>query len=65
MRAAHALRGALANLAATGPSSSASALEEIGRSGGLTMAKPILDRLEEELSNVLGALEYLCSGAAK
>jgi two-component system, sensor histidine kinase and response regulator len=65
MRAAHALRGALANLAATGPSSSAAALEEIGRSGGLTLAKPILDRLEEELSDVLGTLEYLCSEAAK
>ena len=65
MRAAHALRGALANLAATGPSSSAAALEEIGRSGGLTMAEPILDRLEEELSNVLGTLEHICSGAVK
>jgi two-component system sensor histidine kinase/response regulator len=65
MRAAHALRGALANLAATGPSATGAALEEIGRSGNLSTAGPTLDLLEEELQKVLRTLESFCDKAAQ
>jgi signal transduction histidine kinase/ligand-binding sensor domain-containing protein/DNA-binding response OmpR family regulator/HPt (histidine-containing phosphotransfer) domain-containing protein len=65
MRAAHALRGVLANLAATGPSETGATLEEIGNSGDLSMAGPTLDRLEEELQSVLRTLESFCDKASQ
>jgi len=65
MRAAHTLRGVLANLAATGPSETGATLEEIGNSGDLSMAGSTLDRLEEELQNVLRTLESFCDKAVQ
>jgi CheY-like chemotaxis protein len=65
MQAAHALRGVLANLAATGPSETGATLEEIGNSGDLSMAGPTLDRLEEELQSVLRTLESFCDKASQ
>jgi CheY-like chemotaxis protein len=65
MRAAHSLRGALANLAATGPSASSAVLEEIGRSGDLTTAGAAIDRLEAELRDVVRTLESLCNEPAR
>jgi len=65
MRAAHALRGTLANLAATGSSATGAELEQIGHSGELSMAGPILERFEEELKAVMNTLETLCEKAAQ
>jgi two-component system sensor histidine kinase/response regulator len=59
-RAGHTLKGALANLAAIGPSSTAEQIEKIGESGDLSLAGPALTRLELELSQVLMSLEALC-----
>ena len=64
-QASHALKGALANLAATEPSRTASALEQIAASKDLASAGSVLDRLEEELSSVLAHLQSLCQETAK
>ena len=59
-RAGHALKGALANLAAASSSGSASSIEEMGISGDLSIAGPAIDRLELEMANVLVSLHSLC-----
>jgi PAS domain S-box-containing protein len=59
-RAGHALKGALANLAANGPCTTAAAIEEIGTSGDLSSAGSALAQLEKELAGVLESLEALC-----
>ncbi len=67
-RVAHALKGALGNLAATDGARVAAELEAIGKSGssadfGLAAAK--LDELEVELVLVSEALEYVCMEAKR
>jgi two-component system, sensor histidine kinase and response regulator len=64
-RVGHALRGALANLAATEACSTAATIEEMGNSGNLSLAGPVLAQLEHELSDVLASLEALCQEAAR
>ena len=64
-RAGHTLKGALANLAATGPCRTAETIEQIGESEDLSLAEPALARLEEELTHVLASLEALCQETSK
>jgi len=64
-RAGHTLKGALANLAATGPCRTAETIEEIGESEDLSQAEPALVRLEQELTHVLASLEALCQETSK
>ncbi|RXH54268.1 response regulator [Granulicella sibirica] len=59
-RAAHTLKGALANLSAIHASSIAADLEQIGDSGNLDQAQEDVDRLNEELPRVLTALDEVC-----
>jgi two-component system, sensor histidine kinase and response regulator len=59
-RAAHALKGALGNLAATRAATLAAELERMGRSPDLSNAQRTLDSLVSELPNVTQALESLC-----
>ena len=58
--AAHALKGALANLSAVQASALAAELEIIGKSFDLTGAQAMLDRLAQETNNAMRALEALC-----
>jgi two-component system sensor histidine kinase/response regulator len=58
-RAGHTLKGALGNLAAGGASDLASELEALGRSGHVAGAQAILDKLVQELTRVMRALESL------
>jgi two-component system sensor histidine kinase/response regulator len=58
--AAHALKGALTNLAATKASGIAAELEAMGKSGDLTQAANKMTELETEMTAVLEALEGLC-----
>jgi len=51
-RAAHALKGAAANLLASGVMQAASQLEEMGRTGSLTGSKEALRSLEEEMEKL-------------
>ncbi len=63
-RAAHALRGAAANLLARGVVDAASRLEEIGRSGSVEGSKEALASLEEALGKLqiaLGEFEKECA----
>lgn len=62
---AHALKGALGNLAAVEGYALAAELEEMGRTLDLTSAQVVLDRLATELQNVIHALEALCPAAAQ
>jgi two-component system sensor histidine kinase/response regulator len=55
-RAAHGLKGALANLAATYAASLAGSLERMAGSGNLEGAEPILDELQGEVQRVFLAL---------
>lgn len=64
-RAAHALKGALGNLSATGASAMAADLERMGSSVDLTNAQSTLERLVGELTNVTRALEALCPVAVQ
>jgi two-component system sensor histidine kinase/response regulator len=59
-RSAHALKGCLSNLAAANGTVLAAELEELGRSGDVSAAGPILDRLTAELIPVTAALDLLC-----
>ncbi|HEX4319301.1 MAG TPA: response regulator [Acidobacteriaceae bacterium] len=65
----HALKGALANLAAPTASAIAGELESIGKSGvksgSLTGAQPVLNQLEHELARAIEALEALCMEVAQ
>ena len=58
-RSAHALKGALGNLSAISASAIAAELESMGRSLNLTGAQATLNRLIEELPNVMRSLEAL------
>ena len=64
-RAAHALKGALGNLSASGASAMAGDLERMGRSLDMSNAQSTLDRLVAELTHVTRALEALCPVAAQ
>jgi two-component system sensor histidine kinase/response regulator len=64
-RAGHALRGALANLAAPTAASLAGELESMGKAHELTSAATKLSQLEVELGRVILSLEGLCLQAAK
>ena len=59
-RAAHTIKGALANLSAVRASSIAADLEQIGESGILTHAQEALSKLHDELPRVLTALDEVC-----
>jgi two-component system sensor histidine kinase/response regulator len=58
-RVAHALKGALGNLAASKASGIAGELESMGRSGDIALAGTRVTELEEELIRVIEALEAL------
>ena len=62
---AHALKGALGNLAAVEGYALAAELEDMGGTLNLTSAQAVLDRLATELQNVVHALEALCPATAK
>ena len=64
-RAAHTLKGALANLSAVRATPLAAELEQMGRSQDLSEAQSTLDRLVVELPDVTRALEALCPIAAQ
>jgi two-component system, sensor histidine kinase and response regulator len=65
----HALKGALANLAAPTAAAIAGELESIGKagvkSGSLTGAQASLSQLERELARAIEALEALCMEVAR
>ena len=57
LRAAHAIKGAAANIGADQLRVLASELEAVVRSGGLEFAKPLLDRLRDAQVATRAALE--------
>jgi two-component system sensor histidine kinase/response regulator len=59
-RVGHALRGALANLAAPTAASIAGELESMGIAGEIAPARITLAKLEKELARVIASLEGLC-----
>lgn len=59
-RAAHSLRGSLANLAAVNAATIAGELEALGKSGTVQGGASCLVRLEGELARVTAALATLC-----
>ncbi len=59
-RVGHALKGALANLAASTASGTASELESMGRTGNTALAASKVNQLEKEIVRVIEALEGLC-----
>jgi PAS domain S-box-containing protein len=63
-KAGHALRGALANLAATDPAALAASIELTGVTGDPSAAGPLLDQLEQAIQTVLISLESLCQEPA-
>lgn len=62
--AGHALRGALANLAATAPAALAKSIELIGATGDPFTASVLIDQLEQEIQTVLISLDSLCQETA-
>ena len=64
-RAAHALKGALRNLAAPIAGDLAAELEAMGKSGDLTFAASKTMELEAEVARVVEALEALCMETVK
>jgi two-component system, sensor histidine kinase and response regulator len=62
-RVGHALRGALANLAAPTAASIAGELESMGTAGAIAPGAITLARLEKELARVIASLEGLCMEA--
>lgn len=58
-RIAHALKGALGNLAASGASNFAAEIEAMGRSGNLSLVRAKLAETENEVRRVLQALDAL------
>jgi len=56
----HAMRGALANLAAAPAAGIAGELEAMGKTGEISSAGATLSRLESELVRVFTALDGLC-----
>ena len=63
-KAGHALRGALANLAAADPAALAASIELIGATGDPSTAGVLLDQLERDIKTVLISLESLCQEPA-
>jgi len=61
----HALKGALANLAAPFAATIASELESMGKTGDMARAGNRVTKLEEELGRVVEALEDLCMETAR
>jgi len=59
-KAGHALRGALANLAATDPAAVAASIELIGATGDPSTAAVLIDQLERDIERVVISLESLC-----
>jgi CheY-like chemotaxis protein len=59
-RAAHALKGALSNLAAPSACTLAMAIEEVVKNGELSDARVTLIQLEEELHRVAKRLQTIC-----
>jgi two-component system sensor histidine kinase/response regulator len=59
-RAAHSLKGALSNLAATHASALAASMETMGKSGNLSSLRLTLTRLEDELQRVDSRLQAIC-----
>jgi two-component system sensor histidine kinase/response regulator len=64
-RVAHALKGALGNLAAPIAARIATELESMGKGGDIAMADVRLTELENELPRVIEALEGMCFEAVK
>ena len=64
-KAGHALRGALANLAAQTAATIAGEIESMGKNQDLTSAATKLSELEAELARVIGSLEGLCLEVVK
>jgi PAS domain S-box-containing protein len=64
-RTSHALKGALANLAATRAAGIAFRLEQMGTANDLDGASTALRQLDEELDQVMGSLEALCPEAVR
>jgi two-component system sensor histidine kinase/response regulator len=63
-KAGHALRGALANLAAADPAALAASIELTGATGDPSNAGFLIDQLEQEIKMVLLSLESLCQEPA-
>jgi PAS domain S-box-containing protein len=63
LRAAHSLRGSLANLAARPAADIAASIENAGQSANLAQAEIALHSLEREMTRVLDALGALCGEA--
>jgi HPt (histidine-containing phosphotransfer) domain-containing protein len=59
-RVGHALRGALANLAAPTAATIAGELESKGNAGDVSSAEATLSTFENELTRVIASLEALC-----
>ena len=64
-RISHALKGALANLAAVRASELAAKLEEMSKANDLTHAGAALKAFETELQKVIYELEDLSKGAPR
>ena len=62
---AHALKGMLANLAATGASKAASDVEQLGKQGNLEAVPTACAKFEKETQNLLAEVEGLMAGAGK
>jgi two-component system sensor histidine kinase/response regulator len=60
-RAAHALKGALGNLAATAAFTTAQELETAAREGGLARAESLVAALEKEIERLRPALEQFAA----
>jgi two-component system sensor histidine kinase/response regulator len=63
-KAAHALKGSVANFAAQAAFDAALRLEEIGRSGDLAVAAVALENLEREITRLTPALAKVAADAA-
>jgi len=61
-RAAHAIKGSVANFAAAPAQAAALALENAGRGGELSSAPALLDTLRTELAAVRQAMSNLAAG---
>lgn len=58
-RAAHTLKGMIANFCAAGPQAAAFELERMGKAGDLTGAAPALDALESALQSLTADLQAM------
>ena len=58
-RAAHTLKGAVSNFWEQGPARTAARIDSLARDGRLDAARPLVARLEEELTTLTAALRGL------